>query len=125
MKVKLDENLPNELVELLTAAGHDVQTVAAEELVGRDDAVVFGFAVREDRLLVTQDLDFSDIRQFKPGSHPGIVLVRLRDPSRRHLLERIRQVLASEPIESWSRCFVVVTDRKLRVRRPNQSSRPR
>lgn len=116
MKLQLDENLPRELAELLR--GHDVHTVPAEALTGRGDPAVFAAAVREGRLLLTQDLDFSDVRQFRPGTHPGIVLVRLRDPSRRRLIDRITQVFAAENVERWARCFVVVSDRKLRVRRP-------
>ena len=119
MKLKLDENLPTELSDLFAAAGHDVHTVHSESLVGREDQVIFQAAVAEDRLLVTQDLDFSDIRQFQPGTHPGVALIRLRNPSRRQIVARLQQILASEPIETWARCFVVITDQKLRIRRPN------
>ncbi|MGB7157257.1 MAG: DUF5615 family PIN-like protein [Tepidisphaeraceae bacterium] len=118
MKIKLDENVPEELADLLTSNHHDVHTVRGESLVGHDDRTVFAAAVREQRVLITQDLDFSDLRRFKPGTHPGIVLVRLHDPSRRRLIERFRQVIATETIESWIGCFVVVTDKKLRIRRP-------
>jgi predicted nuclease of predicted toxin-antitoxin system len=118
MKIKLDENLPNELVDLLSGDGHDVHTIPIERLVGRDDGIVFRAAITDERLVITQDLDFSDLRKFQPGSHPGIVLIRLRDPSRRRLVERLRQILQTEKIESWSRCFVVISDKKLRVRRP-------
>src|SRR5688572_17247462 len=76
MKIKLDENLPTDLVPLLTAFQHDVHTVHGESLVGQADHVVFAAAVAEARLLITQDLDFSDIRKFGPGTHPGIILVR-------------------------------------------------
>ena len=34
------------------------------------------------------------------------------------LTRRIHAVFQSEPVETWSRAFVVVTDHKLRVRRP-------
>jgi hypothetical protein len=63
-------------------------------------------------------LDFSDIRKFKPGTHPGIILIRLRDPSRRRIIDRLRQIVDSENIGTWAACFVVISDRKLRVRRP-------
>lgn len=116
MKLKLDENLPVELTQRLS--GHDTDTVAAEALTWREDRRVFAAAVCEDRPLITQDLDFSDVRHFRPGTHPGIILIRLRDPSRRRLLERITQVFATQDIERWAGCFVVVSDRKLRVRRP-------
>jgi predicted nuclease of predicted toxin-antitoxin system len=58
MKIKLDENIPDELSELLQQIGHDVHTVAFEGLAGRDDAVIFAAASGENRLLITQDLDF-------------------------------------------------------------------
>lgn len=40
MKVKLDENIPQSLVQVLAHAGHDVDTVVSERLSGRDDGVV-------------------------------------------------------------------------------------
>lgn len=118
MKLKLDENLPSELADLLTGQGHDVHTVPGERLTGGADRAVFAAAVSEGRLLLTPDLDFSDVRQFRPGTHPGIMLIRLREPSRRRIMERMAQVLAAESIESWAKCFVVMSDRKLRIRRP-------
>jgi len=31
-----------------------------------------------------QDLYFPDVRQFKPGTHAELLLVRLREPGRQH-----------------------------------------
>src|SRR5687768_11681303 len=42
------------------------------------------------RFLVTQDLDFSDVRKFAPGTHAGIMLVRLRLAPRRAPIARVR-----------------------------------
>src|SRR5579859_1547164 len=75
---------------------------------------------KEGRFLITQDLDFSDIRQFIPGTHCGILLVRLHSPSRRNLIDRVTGLFQKENVEQWARCFVVVTDRKVRVLRPSQ-----
>src|SRR6476661_5963203 len=99
MKIKLDENLPTELAQVLRDRGHDVPTVPEELLSGRADPIVFAASVAEDRLLITQDLDFSDTRKFSPGSHPGIVLFRLKHPSRRQLIDRFQAVLDSYQIE--------------------------
>ena len=67
--------------------------------------------------MITQDLNFSDVRQHAPGTHYGILLVRLVDPSRNALIKRIVAVFEDEDISSWERCNVVVTDQKVRVRR--------
>ena len=118
MKVKLDENIPVRLAGDLAILGHDVDTVASEGLKGKADGDVWTASKRDERFLITQDLDFSDIRQFKPGTHPGLLLVRLREPGANTLLSRIHAVIQAEGLDSFARCFVVLTDRKLRIRRP-------
>ena len=118
MKLKLDENLPEALAGRLSALGHDVDTVRQEGIAGRDDDIVWHAAQAAGRFLITQDLDFSDVRQFTPGSHHGILLVRLRSAGRGALTERITEAFAAEGAASWQRCFVILSDHKLRVRRP-------
>ena len=79
MKLKLDENLPESAATRLAALGYDVDTVLAEQLGGRNDEDVWAAAQAEGRFLVTHDLDFSDARKFRPGSHAGVLIVRLPD----------------------------------------------
>lgn len=117
MKLKLDENLPESLVPALSALGHDVDNVRLEGLVGQSDPNVWRAAQEEGRFLVTQDLDFSDVRQFQPGTHHGLMLVRLRVPGRRALAVRIVEAFRSIDADSWSGGFVLLTDSKLRVHR--------
>jgi hypothetical protein len=119
MKLKLDENLPESLLSELSALGHDVDNVRQEALAGQADTDIWRAAQRVERLLITQDLDFSDIREFAPGTHHGLMLVRLRMPGRVALARRIREVFATEPVASWQRCFVLVTDMKVRLHRPS------
>jgi predicted nuclease of predicted toxin-antitoxin system len=64
MKIKLDENLPVRLTVFLASLHHDVHTVAEENLSGRNDRDVWEAAQRDERFLITQDLDFSDPRRF-------------------------------------------------------------
>jgi predicted nuclease of predicted toxin-antitoxin system len=117
MKVKLDENIPIRVADVLTPLGYEVDTVASEGLSGKPDADVWGAACHHDRFLITQDMDFSDVRQFKPGTHPGLLLVRLRQPGANLLVSRIQAIAEGEGLDSFARCFVVLTDRKLRIRR--------
>ena len=79
MKVKLDENMPADLAAYLRQAGHDVADVIEEQLGGADDPPVLAAASAEERILLSFDLDFADIRQYPPGTHAGIVVFRLRD----------------------------------------------
>lgn len=118
MRIKLDENLPARLRPVLSERGHDVDTVVQQGLAGRTDAEVWQAAQRDERFLITQDLDFSDIRRYAPGSHHGLLLVRLSEPGREALLHHVRLLFARQDVESWRGAFVVSTERKIRIRLP-------
>jgi predicted nuclease of predicted toxin-antitoxin system len=121
VKIKLDENLPAQLLGALARLGHDTDTAAIEGVAGRGDHAVWLAAQRSSRFLITQDLDFSDVRKFTPGAHAGLLLVRLRAPGRTALAERIRALFDTEDVSTWSGCLVVATEHKIRVRRPPQT----
>ena len=119
MRIKLDENLPAALAPLLAALGHEVDTVPAEGLAGQDDDIVWRAAQAEGRFLVTQDLDFSDARKYVPGTHYGLLLVRLPQPGRTALQDRVARLFQTEAVDTWSGCLVTATPTKVRVRRPS------
>jgi len=118
VKIKLDENLPGGLAEALAALGHNVDTVESEGLKGFRDENVWQAAQVAGRFFITQDLDFSDMRKYSLGTHEGLRLVRLAQPSREALLARIAFLFATESITDWKGCIVIATDRKVRVSRP-------
>lgn len=118
MKLKLDENLPDRLVQILCGLGHDVDTVRVEHLTGHADPDVWSAAQASHRFLITQDLDFSDMRRYTPGTHAGLLIVRLTRPGRNALFERVSSVFSTENIQDWAGCLVVATEHKIRVRRP-------
>jgi hypothetical protein len=121
VRLKLDENLPAALVERLSGLGHDVESVPSENLTGRPDPDVWAAAQQEKRFFVTQDLDFSDIRRFKPGTHHGLLLVRLAKPGRSALLKRIYHLFLTEASPEWTGCFLIATEIKLRVYHPSSN----
>jgi len=118
VRLKLDQNLPVSLVPALADLGHDVDTVRDEGLAGRADSVVWTGAQTDARFFVTQDLDFADTRRYVPGTHHGLLLVRLRDGGAQTLHDRVLGVFTTEAVQSWDGCTVVVTDRKVRVQGP-------
>ncbi len=115
MRIKLDENMPEALVPILSDMGHDTDTAPQEGLTGQDDTSVWDAAQQAARLLITQDLDFSDIHKFVPGTHYGILLLRLRDPGRLALLQIVKTLFETEPVGTWPGRLIVATERKVRV----------
>ncbi len=76
-KFKIDENLPIEAAKIFKRFGYDAETVLDEGLQGSSDDELFLICKKENRILVTFDLDFSDVRTYSPGAHPGVI-VRLK-----------------------------------------------
>ena len=118
MRLKLDENVPRLLVVILSKAGHDVEHVYDEGLTGRPDPDVWSAAQREERFLITQDVRFADIRVFAGGRHAGLMLVRLKRPGIRSLTARISAAFAHEQTAEWPGAFIVLTDSRIRIRKP-------
>jgi predicted nuclease of predicted toxin-antitoxin system len=82
-----DECIDAGLVAYLRRSEHDV-IYMAELAPASNDAEVMALALRDGRLLLTEDKDFGDL-VFRHGSQvPGIVLLRL-DPAQ-HALKRRR-----------------------------------
>lgn len=79
MKFKLDENVHSDLLLLLSAEAHDACSVFTQGLSGSEDSRVWAACLREERALVTQDLDFADVLAYPPEGTQGIVVLRGRD----------------------------------------------
>ena len=98
MKFKLDENLPASSAEVLARVGHDVDTVTGEGLKGAPDQDVVVAAAAAGRVLLTLDQGMGDIRAYPPGSHAGIVVLRLADQSAAAVIQAISDLASfAEP----------------------------
>lgn len=118
LRFKLDENVPVEAAEVLRSAGFDVHSVYDESLAGATDGAIADACAAEGRVLITLDLDFSDLRAYPPGSHTGIVILRPRTPDRDatlSLLVRVAALFGSEVVHG---CLWIVDPERVRVRSP-------
>jgi len=73
MKFKLDENIGSRSVRLFPGAGHDCETVSKEGLGGASDELIYETCIRENRCLVSLDLDFADVVRFPPVHENTII----------------------------------------------------
>jgi predicted nuclease of predicted toxin-antitoxin system len=114
-RFKLDENLPRDVEALFREAGHEVETVLGERLGGGPDPKVFDTAKAEDRILVTLDLDFADIRLYPPSRHPGIWVLRAHSQSIENVLALLKGALAVFQTESAANQLWIVEPNRVRI----------
>ena len=116
MKLKIDENMPASAAGLLRKRGYDVHTVFDEALNGGMDQTIAETCRREQRVLITLDMDFSDIRAYPPKNYGGMILLRPHrqsEPQIIKLLEAVLPVLHTEPVNG---CLWIVEPSGIRIR---------
>lgn len=118
MKVKLDENLPGRARAIVAAVGVDVDTVEEEALAGADDGSVGRAAAEAGRLVITLDRGFGDVMRYPPGSHAGILVLRVDHQSVATVCAAVRTVIETYDLDSLGGCVAVYRNGALRVRRP-------
>jgi predicted nuclease of predicted toxin-antitoxin system len=118
VRLKLDENLSRHLKQTLSALNHDVATVADEQLLSQPDTRIGAAAKAEQRILLTLDLEFGDLRKFPPGSHPGIILFRPQNFGPLAVNRFVEKFVRDTELQLLSGCVVVVEPARVRIRRP-------
>ena len=94
MRIKLDENFGVTVKNLFAKNGFDIMTVRDENLQGIFDGKLFEICKNEHRILITMDLDFSDIKRFNYKESSGIVIIRPPKGTKYNvILEMIKQLI--------------------------------
>jgi predicted nuclease of predicted toxin-antitoxin system len=115
--IKVDEDLPSEVCDLLRDAGYDARTVIEQGMAGVADEALWQTVQQERRCLLTADKGFANAVHFPPGSHEGVVLLRLARESRAGYVRLVQAMLASLNLESVRGAIVVIAPDVIRIHR--------
>ena len=118
MNLKLDENLSHHLKPALNELGHDVLTAADENLLSHPDTEIAQAAREEQRMFLTLDVEFADLRKYPPGSHPGVILFRPLSLSPPSVNAFITDFVRRTDLDKLAACIAVVDPVHVRVRHP-------
>jgi predicted nuclease of predicted toxin-antitoxin system len=118
VRIKVDEDLPGQIVEIFAGCGYHAVTVVEQGWTGLDDRELWLRVQREKRWLVTADKGFGDLRVYPPGKHAGVVLLRADRESRRAYVALARNAVHRLDLESLAGSVVVVASRGIRIRKP-------
>src|SRR2546430_16723808 len=82
MNFVADESCARPVIQALREAGHDVVAIA-EIAKGATDDQVLERALKEKRVLITEDRDFGELVYARGRSSSGVILVRFPGSARR------------------------------------------
>lgn len=118
MRFLVDEDLPRSTSDLLQQHGHEAVDVRDIGLRGAKDPHIAAYAQSEGLCLVTGDLDFSDIRSYRPKEYAGLVVLRLpRTATASFILNLLESFLQQdELVAGISGKLAIVEPGRVRIR---------
>jgi predicted nuclease of predicted toxin-antitoxin system len=112
-----DMNISPETVKILTK--NEWSIIRSSEILPRTapDDEILEFAAKENRILITQDLDFSALVALSGHRQPSLITLRLSISSPNIVAERLLKALPSIEKELPEGCAVIIEDASLRIRK--------
>ena len=116
MRILADVHISPRTVEFLRQLGHDVVRVGDVLTVKASDEEIVAEAARENRVVLTQDLDFSAIVALSGLGEPSVMSLRLASSR----IERVNEVLERElpgiVTVLQEGALVTIEDERVRIR---------
>ena len=107
MNILADENIPLVTIRMLREMNHNVLDIRGTRDEGITDEALWSIVKREHRLLITTDKYFA---QYRDENHHGILVIRLKQPNKLRIHQRIMQAIKHYSPEDWQCLLVVMRD---------------
>lgn len=112
-----DMNLSPVTVVTLQRDGWDIVRVSSLLPAYASDTEVLALARQQDRVVVTQDLDFSVLLALGGLVRPSLITIRMSNTEPKHVATRLLQILPRVAEVLADGAAVTVDDNALRIRR--------
>lgn len=113
MKLILDADVPRSFLNNLKQEGFDVIDVRDLPSHPLKDKEIFNLACRDKRILITRDLDFSNILNYPPSKSWGIIVLRTHLLSKEEMFNILKEALKQDK-ERIKGTLIIATKDRLR-----------
>ena len=120
MKVRflIDEDCPLSLDNLLNSKGYDTIHVKTSRLSGTKDPELFIFAQEQQRIIISRDLGWANIKNYPPSSHCGLIILRVPfEAIAMEIRQVVEQFIDLVDISEIVGATVIVDKNKYRIRK--------
>ncbi len=116
MRFLADMGISPRTVDWLRALGHEAVHLHEERLDQLPDPNILEKARREERIVLTHDLDFGELMAASGGRLPSVIIFRLRNMRPELVNAYLQQALTQHRPALERGAIVAVTERRIRVR---------
>lgn len=104
------------IVKWLLQNGHDASHLRDQGLQRMPNGEIFEKAIREDRIIITFDLDFGEIAALTKSWRTSVILFRLKNTRTLHVIERLSSVIERFEDALKRGSIITVEETRCRVR---------
>lgn len=116
MKFLIDADIPRLITKMLIEKRHDVVDSRDVCPPGTPDSEIYNLAVKEKRIIVTRDLDFSNILFYPPKNHWGIIVLRTYILSMEEMSALLEDAIDTLGEERIVHSLVIIQKGRYRIR---------
>jgi predicted nuclease of predicted toxin-antitoxin system len=120
MKFLIDADVPRSVAKLLYSKSHDVLDIRDVTPFDVSDSAVYRLTKEQGRILITRDLDFSNILLYPPPANAGIIVLRTHLLTVAEILEIVTDLLERIPEKDFLGSLTVARKGRYRIRRASR-----
>ncbi|NBD18226.1 MAG: hypothetical protein GVY04_19445 [Cyanobacteria bacterium] len=117
MRFLADMGVSQTVVHWLQQAGHEALHLREEGLQRLADSSILEKAKEEKRIILTFDLDFSDLLAASSDSLPSVIIFRIDDATPNSVINKLRTVLGECGSSLEQGAIIIVENSRYRVRK--------
>ena len=117
LRFLVDMNLSPKIVTDLRQQDWDILRVSQVVPMDAPDSEILEFARQQNRVIITQDLDFSSLLALGGYEKPSLITFRLSVPDPETITRKLLELLPDIEEELLAGCAVAINDRRVRIRR--------
>lgn len=116
-RLLLDQNLSPLTTSFLRELGYDVTDTRELRIPSASDSSILEIAKQQNRIVLTFDSDFADVREFPIGSHPGVIRLKVIPQTVEVLHPILLKFLQALETENIHGCVVIIDNWRVRIKR--------
>ena len=116
MKILADLHISPITIHFLRDLGHDAIRINEILPSNSSDKTIVEKAKKEQRVIITQDLDFSEIISLSGKKSPSLISLRLSSSRIEYANKRLKEVLPKIEHDVEKGSIIVVEDSRIRLR---------
>jgi predicted nuclease of predicted toxin-antitoxin system len=117
LKFLLDENLSSLFIEKIKQKYPGSVGIFDIGYDGKDDIEIYDFLKHHEYILITFDLDFSDIRKFPPEFVEGIIVLRFKNKKIQDLISTTLSYLEELKKRDFEHSLVIFQNSGFRIKK--------